>query len=196
MQHLVRTDRISLLRYAAVVAILLVVGGLFVQREFLSSASGPDADGLGLLEAHAPRIGQPAPDFALSSPDGKVVRLSDFRGKTVVLNFWATWCPPCRAEMPEFQQVWEERGSGGADDLVVLAVDLQEPERLVTAFVEEFDLTFPVVIDGTGAVTQHYGLRGLPGTFFIDRDGVLRKQSLGPVLGGLLEEGIAAADAP
>ena len=179
-----------LLRAATVAAIVLVLGGLILQREVL----GPDdGDGAAVIDGDRPAEGELAPDFALSSPEGARVALSDFRGKTVVLNFWATWCPPCRAEMPELQEVWEERGEGR--DLVVLAVDVAEDADRVAGFVENFGLTFPVALDADGSVADHYGVLGLPATFFIDAGGVLRSQVLGPVFGKLLEEGIAAADA-
>ncbi|MCY4639653.1 MAG: TlpA disulfide reductase family protein [Chloroflexi bacterium] len=183
-------DTRMLLRAAAVAAVVLVLGGLVLQREL---ADRSDGDAAGAPSDGRPAEGELAPDFTLTSPEGARVALSDFRGKTVVLNFWATWCPPCRAEMPELQAVWEERGEGR--DLVVLAVDVEESADAVARFVESLGLTFPVVLDVDGAVADHYGLPGLPSTFFIDADGVLRSRVLGPVFGELLEAGIAAADA-
>ena len=183
-------DRRTLARYATTAVILLVIGALFVQREVLSDDdSGP----LGVIDSHRPQDGELAPDFALLSPEGERIALSDFRGKTVVLNFWATWCPPCRAEMPELQAAWEERGEG--DDLVVFSVDFDETAGEVNDFFEDFGLTFPVALDGGRSVAEHYGVRGLPATFFIDAGGVLRSKNLGPVFGELLPAGIALADA-
>ncbi|MPZ99816.1 MAG: redoxin domain-containing protein [Dehalococcoidia bacterium] len=178
-----------LVRYAVVAAIVLVVGGLFVQREFLSG----DAAELGMVDGHRPVVGEPAPDFALEDPDGDVRRLSDFRGQTVVLNFWATWCGPCRQEMPEFQALYQEREAAG--DLVILAVNEEEPPGHARGFFEEFDLTFPMLLDRQGEVGRHYQLPGLPATYFIDAEGIIRQRTLGPVFGGLLEEGVAAAEA-
>lgn len=195
-------DPRTLARYATVAVILLVIGALFVQREVLSddddaAASSSGSGAIGVLDSHRPDEGELAPDFALLSADGERIALSDFRGKTVVLNFWATWCPPCRAEMPELQAAWEERGADGGDDgdLVVFAVDFDETASEVNGFVDEFGLTFPVALDGGGAVAEHYGVRGLPATFFIDAEGVLRSKNLGPVFGELLPAGIATADA-
>jgi len=192
--------RRRLIRYAAATIIVLAIGALFVQRELLTA--DPQVVGaqsatvtIGLVDDHDINIGQPAPDFVLQDLHGNLIALSDFRGKTVVLNFWATWCPPCRAEMPDLQGVHEQRLP--QDDLVVLAVDLlfEDSVGAVTDFLDEFALTFPVVLAAEGSVLQRYGVRGLPATFFIDRDGVLRAQNLGPVFGDLLPDGIALADA-
>ncbi len=192
--------RNRLLRYGVTALILAVIGGLFVQRELLTddteSAFVQDAAvELGLLDDRSVKLGEPVPDFALLDLSGNVVRLSDFLGKTVVLNFWASWCPPCRAEMPDFLEVYEQRLP--QDDFVILAVDklAQDSKGAVEDFVEEFGLTFPIAFDASDEVNQRYGVRGLPSTFFIDRNGVLRSKNLGPIFGGLLPDGIALADA-
>ena len=196
--------RRALLRYGLAAAIVVVIGAVFVQREILSSDDEATAtsDGgtvvLGLLDDNSADVGELAPDFVLAVLDGEPVRLSDFRGKTVVLNFWASWCPPCRAEMPEFQELWEQRGPGGPDDLVILSVDFLPEDTVgaVAGFVEEFEQTFPILFDTSdGDVAQRYGVRGLPATFFIDADGVMRAKNLGPVFGNLLPDGVAKADA-
>jgi peroxiredoxin len=181
----------ALVRYGALAGIVIVLSGVFTYREFLSDAQA-EASTTGVIEPNLRvALGQPAPDFVLQDArSGALVSLSDFRGRIVVLNFWATWCPPCRAEMPEFQRTFEERG----DNLVVLAVDFQETDEQVRAFLDEFGVTFPVVMDRDGKVRQHYGVLGLPGTFFIDREGIVRGQNYGPVFGDLLSDGIAAAE--
>ena len=152
---------------------------------------------IGLLDDALVDVDRPAPDFLLNALGGGALRLSDYRGKTVVLNFWASWCPPCRREMPDFQELWEERGPGGPDDLVILAVNLLPEDTVAAAeaFVDEFGLTFPILFDTSGgAVARRYGVEALPATFFIDRDGIVRTTALGTVVGHLLEVGVADAD--
>ncbi|MDP6605844.1 MAG: TlpA disulfide reductase family protein [Dehalococcoidia bacterium] len=175
--------------------VIALIGGIFVQRE-LGDDEQPAAaaTSLGLLDDREAAINQPAPDFAVRDLDGKIHRLSDFHGKTVVLNFWASWCPPCRAEMPDLLEIYEERLADG--DFVVLAIDklTEDTVSAVESFAEEFGLTFPIAFDGSDEIFQRYGVRGLPSTFFIDRNGIIRARTLGPVFGNLLPDGIAAAD--
>lgn len=177
--------RHRLLRYAIVLGIVLLVGGIFVQREFLGDANVS-------AETGPLEVGRAAPDFELETADGRV-RLSDLRGRAVVVNFWATWCGPCRHEMPVLQAAFEAHAD--ADDLVVLAVNVTSADSrsAAEAFVAEFGLTFPIAFDTTGEVTQRYGVLGLPASFFVDADGVLRSRTYGPLSAELLVAGLAAA---
>lgn len=118
-----------------------------------------------------------APDFALKTWDGKSVALSNYRGKVVLINFWATWCPPCRSEMPEIQSA----AQANPDKLVVLAIDYMETPDLVKPFVEELGLQFPILLDSDGAVARQYNVQGLPTSFFIDPTGIVRVTNVGGV---------------
>lgn len=118
----------------------------------------------------------PAPDFDLAALDGTRHRLADLRGQPVILNFWATWCPPCRAEMPSLQRAWEQVGAEG---IMVLAINVGEEPDEVLRFLEQLPLDFPVPMDTDAKVTQRWPLRGLPTTFVIAPDGRLIYQAVG-----------------
>ncbi|MFQ5343028.1 MAG: redoxin domain-containing protein [Anaerolineae bacterium] len=116
------------------------------------------------------KMGQPAPDFTLRGPSGETIRLTDFAGQPLLVNFWATWCPPCRLEMPLLEQTYEKLKDDG---LVVLAVDVQEGPELANPYIAEMGLTFPVALDRAGAVASAYRVTGLPTSVFVDANGVV-----------------------
>ncbi len=126
----------------------------------------------------SPREGFLAPDFTLDLLDGGQVTLSDLRGKGVVINLWASWCPPCRAEMPAIQRVYE-RSKGRGLEVLAVNTTYQDSERAALDFIQELGLTFPVPLDRTGTVSRSYQLRALPSTFFVDREGIIRKVIIG-----------------
>jgi thiol-disulfide isomerase/thioredoxin len=130
-----------------------------------------------------PREGFHAPDFTLDLLGGGQVTLSELRGKVVVVNVWASWCPPCRAEMPAIEKVYQAYRDLGVVVLGVNTTD-QDNERDVAAFVQEFGLTFPIPLDRDGSVSRRYAVSGLPTTFFIDRQGIIRSI----VVGGPMSE--------
>ena len=133
----------------------------------------------------SPRAGFAAPEVELESLDGGRVRLSDLRGQVVVLNVWASWCPPCRAEMPALQALHEQRAGDG---VVVLAINstVQDSEQAARDFAVEVGLTFPIGLDRDGQATRLYQVRALPSTFFIDRQGIIRRV----VVGGPLDPSV------
>ena len=145
---------------------------------------------LGASGGPAPKVGEPAPDFALQNLEGRVVRLSDFRGQTVLLNFWATWCAPCRQEFPEFVSAYERNKDGG---LVIIGVNIKENLASIRKFVDDFGAKFPIVVDADGSVSSQYRIQGLPVSWFIDKEGVLRSQVIGLVTKGLLRTNLAEA---
>jgi peroxiredoxin len=118
-----------------------------------------------------------APDFLLARLNDGEMRLSDLRGKAVVLNFWATWCAPCRTEIPQLVAA-DERYSD--DELVIVGVNMQEGKGIVRPYAEDYGIEFPVAIDVDGEVGDAYRLLGLPVTYFIDSDGVVRSVFTGP----------------
>ena len=178
---------------AAVAAIALAVA-LRAQTgdappDFSPTATGADQPRLGVLDSRHPEVGEPAPDFALvDARDGQTVRrLSDFRGQTVVLNWYASWCPPCQSEIPDFQTAYASL----AGEIVVLAVNLQESPERAAAMLAALGATFPSVLDSDGAVARQYRLLGMPSTFFIDRDGIVRSMGSGRITAEALRDELA-----
>lgn len=145
----------------------------------------------GVLSAvAAPRIGAPAPTFTTSTPEGEPLALTDLRGQVVVLNIWATWCPPCRAEMPALEAVWTRYREDG---LTVVGLNNGESAGQVAAFRDEFALTFPLALDEDGAIGRAYLLTAYPTTVFIGRDGVIRDIVYGgPMSEALIESRVLA----
>ncbi|KGM46356.1 redoxin domain-containing protein [Neobacillus niacini] len=120
------------------------------------------------------KVGAKAPDFELKTLAGDTVKLSDLKGKKVMLNFWATWCPPCKAEMPAMEEFHKEAG----DDVVILAVNI-DPHLDVKAFVDENGITFPIPLDAEDKVNEMYQVLSIPTTYFIDTKGNIGNKYIG-----------------
>ncbi len=124
-----------------------------------------------------PDIDSKAPDFTLENVQGESISLSDFKGKIVMINFWATWCGPCQAEIPHFQAIHDERAG---TDMVFLAVDIQESASVVQKFLDSNDVTFPILLDSQAEVAELYCLPSvLPQTLFINSEGVIKARKIG-----------------
>lgn len=117
-----------------------------------------------------------APEFDLAQPDGTRVRLADYRGKPLVVNFWATWCPPCRAEMPSLQRAWEQLAREG---IGVVAINVGEDADTIAQFTSTSPVTFPLPMDTDSRVVQAWPVRGLPTTFVVDQKGRLAYVAMG-----------------
>ncbi len=156
----------------------------------IDSASGltPVAN-TGVLDPQRPEVGKLAPDFALiDARDGTTVRkLSDFRGKPTVVNFYASWCGPCKEEIPDFQRAFDTN----REALTILGVDALESRSKALGILDQLKATYPAVVDTTGVVTDHYRVTGLPVTFFVDKDGILRAIKTGQLHRDELEEDLA-----
>lgn len=132
-------------------------------------------------------VGQSAPDFTLETLDHQPVTLADLRGKVVIINFWASWCAPCRLEMPALQQAYEAYQGKG---VVILAVNLTAQDAIAEAekFVQELGLTFPILLDEVGEVSEAYQVLGLPTTIFVNREGDIARTHLGPMTETQIEQ--------
>ncbi|GAB3044280.1 TlpA family protein disulfide reductase [Virgibacillus ainsalahensis] len=121
-------------------------------------------------------VGQIAPDFQLETLEGETVHLSDYRGERVIVNFWATWCPPCRAEIPDFQKLYNN------EDVEILAVDLTDTEESiedVRSFVNEYEMTFPVLMDENSDVADMYQVMAYPTSYMVDSSGHIQYIAMG-----------------
>ena len=135
-------------------------------------------------------VGRAAPDFLLETPDGAQMRLSDLRGRPVLVNFWASWCAPCRQEMPEIV-----KAQAAHPDVTVVGVNLQENDGQVRDFASEFGMKFPIVIDRDGGVGDTWRIggpvQGIPSSYFIDKDGIVRAREYGPMTADTLARDLA-----
>jgi len=134
-------------------------------------------------EIFVPQVGVHAAEISLKSLDGASIRLSQFRSKPVVINFWATWCPPCRDEMPLLQETAERY----SNDLVVLGINFDEPDALVRSFVDEFGITFPILLDPGGQIGDLYRVSAFPTTIIVDEAGVIQVVHIGQLFAGDLD---------
>lgn len=127
-------------------------------------------------------IGDRAPDFTLETLDGKKVALSDYQGKKVILNFWATWCPPCKAEMPHMQSFYKKEAK--KSNVEILAVNLTSEDRgkaAVAEFAKQYSLTFPILLDQDGTIGPKYQVATIPTTYILNTDGTVHQKIIGPM---------------
>jgi len=187
-----------IVRLGVAVALLALLGGAALAVRASRSGGAKPADatqqrsnaGLGAIGGGAPVLKQPAPDFALRSADGNVVKLSDLRGKVVWVNFWASWCVPCKRELPDIQKLYDEKHAEG---LEVLTINYEEDVATAKDFFAQHDVALPILMDTDGEVYDAYRLRGLPDSFFVDRDGNLQAQQFGYLTADTMRERLAAA---
>jgi thiol-disulfide isomerase/thioredoxin len=160
----------------------LIVLTAFVSLFPLAAAADPVDAGENVREAFnragLPLLREkiPVADFSLKLVDGRTVTLGAFRGRVVFLNFWATWCPPCRDEMPSMEILYRRFRDQG---LELIAVDIMESSKTVSAFLSDNKLSFPAALDSNGHVSGRYGIQSIPATFIIDRDGKIILYTVG-----------------
>ncbi len=159
---------------------LILIAGLAWTGISADRSAGTSPGGI-----QAAQVGFLAPDFTLKTPQGESYTLSELKGKAVIVNIWATWCPPCRAEMPALQKLQDEYQARG---LLVLAVNstVQDDPLAIAPFVKEYGLGFPILLDETGDVTRAYEVRALPSSYFITREGRINEV----VIGGPMSEAL------
>ncbi len=164
---------------AGAIVAVMVLGSLWIWLSRVPSA------GLPPQPAAIPLAGHAAPSFSLPASDGSMIELEGLRGKPIVLNFWASWCGPCEAEMPELQAAYARYGS---KDLVVLGVNQGEDDAIVKDYMQRLGITFPVALDRQLIAAGRYKIESLPTTFFIDRNGIIRDQVVGQMNTAVLQQ--------
>lgn len=180
-----------------VVVAIVVAAMIYAGKRNVQVSTGSTAPN-GQVEGKIPAgnaVGKPAPDFTLTTLDGKTVKLSDYRGKAVMVNFWATWCGPCKIEMPWFVDLHQQYAPQGFEILGVVSQDDSGKES-IEKFTKDMGVNYPILLgnERTDAVSDAYGgLNGLPQTFFVDRGGTIVAQSLGLVGKGEIEDNIKKA---
>jgi cytochrome c biogenesis protein CcmG/thiol:disulfide interchange protein DsbE len=155
------------------IVILINVGLLaFLLIQLLTPATTPSSD---------PIVGHSAPNFSLAALEpaaGKsTLSLSDFKGKAIVLNFWASWCTPCKEELPLLESTWKQMQAQGKN-VIVIGIDYQESSSAATSFLLQNGVTYPAALDASGSVASTYGITSLPDTFFINRNGIVVSKEL------------------
>lgn len=167
-------------------SLLLGAMGLVLVRREAGSFAG---FGVNTVGRQAEVRAHPAPEFSLATLEGQPIRLTDLHGKTVIVNFWASWCPPCQDEARTVEAVWRSRVG---QDVVFLGVNLWDAEPDARRFVDRFGVTYPTLLDANGRMAIEYGVTGIPETFGITADGVLLRHWVGPMtsneLQGLIDE--------
>ena len=169
--------------------LILVLGVLATSLYFESNSSNtpgtnhaPENQGVGI------NPGQLAPDFTGTTLDGEVIRLRDFRGKVVLINDFASWCGPCLIETPHLVELYNSE----QDEVAVIGLNLEETEKNVADYRDEFQVSYPLVLNQDGKLTELYRPIGLPTSWFIDPDGIIRYVHAGPMTAPILQEALSA----
>ncbi|GIK58800.1 MAG: redoxin domain-containing protein [Chloroflexi bacterium] len=164
--------------------IILIMIAALLGGAWIMMSQEPATAGSGILTlAEAPIVGHPAPNFTLPNTLGQEVTLHDLAGQPVVLNFWATWCAPCRVEMPAFQQA-SVQYNGRA---TIIGINQGEAAKNVTGFGAEYGITYPLLLDTDQQISRLYEVRGLPTTLFIDANGIVREVVIGAITPAVLQ---------
>ena len=169
------------LRYILAPLFLAMMAGLLALLFYVLTQSGQlsgFSPGINLEPTLIRQDNRPAPDFTLELSDGRVVRLSDFRGRPVVVNFWASWCPPCRAEAPALEETHQRYADRG---VVVLGINLWDSAEAAAEFRKVYGQTYPSGQDPNGTIAIEYGVSGIPETYFITPDGTVAAKFIGPL---------------
>lgn len=182
-----------------ILALVFITLGMYVKQQIdKDQALNPSALGQAIDLNNAQvglKQGETPPDFTLETLDGEEITLSELKGKKVVLNFWASWCPPCKAEMPHMQKYY--KNSADTDNVEIVAVNLtnrENKEKLVQDFINSYKITFPIPLDRDGTIAKQFKIITIPSTYMIDSNGKVQHAVAGPVDVEMLETYVKGLD--
>lgn len=166
---------------AAIILVNLLKPSVTEGNKEITPVEAPTAEDIPGVDLSQVKEGNPAPNFELTTLAGETVQLSDYKGKKVILNFWATWCPPCKAEMPHMQNFYEKNK---ANDIEIIAVNLTSMDKGKTEienFIKEYGLTFDIPLDEEGTIGAQYQAFSIPTSYIINSKGIITKKIIGPM---------------
>lgn len=184
-----RASRVRTLAVMAITAAIIAAVVFVVNQPTAAAGDVTNVTLTGSSAGQAPVVGQPAPDFAATTVDGRSVRLSDYRGQPVWLTFGASWCQPCRAEAPDISAVYEREKASG---LKILAIFISEDVAAVRDYADRVGLTYDKVADPGTDIASAYRILGIPSHFFIDASGVLREMKIGSLDQAAMQKAITS----
>lgn len=158
-------------KYIVTIMVVILIAALFIF--FYPQSEKPQSD----LAKTGSDMGNRAPDFSLQNLNEKEIKLSDYQGEKVFINFWASWCPPCKAEMPDLQRLNENY----QDQIVILTINVGESKAAAINFMMMHNFSFPVLLDQDKAAAQDYLVRGIPSSYFIDQNGIIINKTVGAI---------------
>lgn len=165
-------------KYFGLFWVVLLIGVAVFNWHSYKEEAENEKDGVAVSgDNYGTEEGKRAPDFTVQTIEGKEVKLSDYRGKKVFLNFWTTWCPPCKEEMPQMQYFYQNKPK----NVEILAVNIEENKERVHDFVKEYRLTFPILVDKDGEISKMYDVYTIPTTFVLNENGTIHQKVVGPM---------------
>jgi peroxiredoxin len=172
---------------AAIILVNLLKPSVTEGNKEITPVEAPTSEDIPGVDLSQVKEGKPAPNFELTTLAGETVQLSDYKGKKVILNFWATWCPPCKAEMPHMQNFYEKNKGNDIEIVAVNLTSMDKGKTEIENFVKEYGLTFDIPLDEEGTIGAQYQAFSIPTSYIIDSKGIITKKIIGPMDEGMMK---------
>lgn len=172
---------------AAIILVNLLKPSVTEGNKEITPVEAPTSEDIPGVDLSQVKEGNPAPNFELTTLAGETVQLSDYKGKKVILNFWATWCPPCKAEMPHMQNFYEKNKGNDIEIIAVNLTSMDKGKTDIENFVKEYGLTFDIPVDEEGTIGAQYQAFSIPTSYIIDSNGIITKKIIGPMDEGMMK---------